>query len=168
MSGGRAGGGGGCPSEPWGWYPYRCGYWLTDPVFGWIWSPYNSFVSVNFVFGSHRYRHHNVFFRPATVRFIPEGRNVRWVPLRPGERFRPAEFRRGDARLSRWNRPLDSGRGFVRGGQDRREGGGGRKTPDPGRGGRAPRGRRPRARARCWRWDRAAPGGAFRETRARE
>jgi hypothetical protein len=107
--------------EPWGWYPYRTGYWLTDPVFGWIWTPYNSFVSVNFVFGSHRYRHHNVFFRPATVRFIPEGRNVRWVPLRPGERFRPAEFRRGDARLSRWNRPLDSGRVFVRGGPDRRE-----------------------------------------------
>ena len=107
--------------EPWGWYPYRCGYWLTDPVYGWIWSPYNSFVSVNFFFGSHRYRHHNVFFRPATVRFIPEGRNVRWVPLRPGERFRPSEFRRGDARLSRWNRPLDSGRVFVRGGTDRRE-----------------------------------------------
>ena len=61
-------------NEPWGWYPYRCGYWLTDPVFGWIWSPYNAFVSVNFVFGSNRYRHHNVFFRPATVRFIPEGR----------------------------------------------------------------------------------------------
>ncbi len=107
--------------EPWGWYPYRCGYWLTDPVFGWIWSPYNSFVSVNFVFGSNRYRHHNVFFRPATVRFIPEGGNVRWVPLRPGERFRPVEFARGDARLARWNRPLESGRVFVRGGPDRRE-----------------------------------------------
>lgn len=107
--------------EPWGWYPYRCGYWLTDPVFGWIWSPYNAFVSVNFVFGSNRYRHHNVFFRPATVRFISEGRNVRWVPLRPGERFRPAGFARGDARLARWNRPLDSGRVFVRGGPDRRE-----------------------------------------------
>ena len=108
-------------SEPWGWYPYRCGYWLTDPVFGWIWSPYNSFVSVNFVFGSFRHHHHNVFFRPATVRFVPEGRNVRWVPLRPGERFRPGGFARGDARLARWNRPLDSGRVFVRGGPDRRE-----------------------------------------------
>lgn len=108
-------------NEPWGWYPYRCGYWLTDPVFGWIWSPYNAFVSVNFVFGSNRYRHHNVFFRPATVRFVSEGRNVRWVPLRPGERFRPGEFARGDARLARWNRPLDSGRVFVRGGPDRRE-----------------------------------------------
>jgi hypothetical protein len=108
-------------NEPWGWYPYRCGYWLTDPVFGWIWSPYNSFVSINFVFGSHRYRHHNVFFRPATVRFVPEGRNVRWVTLRPGERFRPAGFARGDARLARWNRPLDTGRVFVRGGPNRRE-----------------------------------------------
>lgn len=107
--------------EPWGWYPYRCGYWLTDPVFGWIWSPYDSFVSVNFVFGSNRYRHHNVIFRPATVRFVPEGRNVRWVPLRPGERFRPGGFARGDSRLARWNRPLDGGRVFVRGGPDRRE-----------------------------------------------
>ena len=107
--------------EPWGWYPYRCGYWLTDPVFGWVWSPYNSFVSVNFFFGSSRYRHYNVIFRPATVRFVPEGRNVRWVPLRPGERFRPVEFARGDARLARWNRPLDPGRVFVRGGPDRRQ-----------------------------------------------
>lgn len=107
--------------EPWGWYPYRCGYWLTDPVFGWIWSPYNAFVSIDFVFGSNRYRHHNAFFRPATVRFIGEGRDVRWVPLRPGERFRPSGFARGDARLAGWNRPLDSGRVFVRGGPDRRE-----------------------------------------------
>lgn len=107
--------------EPWGWYPYRCGYWVTDPVFGWFWSPYNAFVSVDFVFGSHRYRHHNWYFRPATVRFIPEGRGVRWVPLRPGERYRPAGFARGDTRLARWNRPLDSGRVFVRGGPDRRE-----------------------------------------------
>ena len=107
--------------EPWGWYPYRCGYWLTDPVFGWVWSPFNAFVSVDFFFGSSRFRHHNVFFRPATVRFIREGGNVRWVPLRPGERYRPAAFARGDSRLARWNRPLASGQVFVRGGTDRRE-----------------------------------------------
>ncbi len=105
--------------EPWGWYPYRCGYWLTDPVFGWIWSPYQAFVSVNFFFGSYRHHHHGVYYRPSTVRFIPEGRNVRWVPLRPGDRYRPLEFRRDDTRLARWNRPLDSGRVFVRGGPDR-------------------------------------------------
>jgi len=108
-------------SEPWGWYPYRCGYWLTDPAYGWVWSPYNSFVSVSFFFGSNRYRHHNVYFRPATVRFVPEGGYVRWVPLRPGERYRPAGYARGDARLARWNRPLESGRVFVRAGPDRRE-----------------------------------------------
>ena len=107
--------------EPWGWYPYRCGYWVTDPVFGWFWSPFNAFVSVDFVFGSHRYRHHNWNFRPATVRFVSDGSGVRWIPLRPGERYRPAGFARGDARLARWNRPLDSGRVFVRGGPDRRE-----------------------------------------------
>jgi hypothetical protein len=107
--------------EPWGWYPYRCGYWATDPVFGWVWSPYNSFVSVSFVIGANRYPHHNVYFRPATVRFVPEGRNVRWVPLRPGERPHPVEFGRGDARLAGWNHPLDSGRVFVRGGPERRE-----------------------------------------------
>jgi len=107
--------------EPWGWYPYRCGYWVTDPVYGWIWSPYNAFVSVNFVFGSNRYRHHNVYFRPATVRFVPEGRDVRWVPLRPGERYHPVGYTRGDPRLAGWNRPLDSGRVFVRAGPDRRE-----------------------------------------------
>ncbi|MGZ8450431.1 MAG: DUF6600 domain-containing protein, partial [Candidatus Deferrimicrobiaceae bacterium] len=106
-------------SEPWGWYPYRCGYWVSDPVFGWIWSPYNAFVSVNFVIGRNRYPHHNVYYRPATVRFIPEGGNVRWAPLRPGERYRPAGYARGDARLAGWNRPLDSGRVFVRGGPDR-------------------------------------------------
>lgn len=108
-------------SEPWGWYPYRCGYWVTDPAFGWVWTPYNAFVSVSFVFGSYRYPHHNVYYRPATVRFVPEGGNVRWVPLRPGERYRPVAYPRGDARLARWNRPLDSGRVFVRAGPDRRE-----------------------------------------------
>ncbi|HEX8042175.1 DUF6600 domain-containing protein [Candidatus Deferrimicrobium sp.] len=108
-------------NEPWGWYPYRCGYWLTDPVFGWVWSPFNAFVSVDFVFGSGHFHHHNVFFRPATVRFIREGSDVRWVPLRPGERYRPATFARGDSRLARWNRPLDSGQVFVRGGADHRE-----------------------------------------------
>ena len=107
--------------EPWGWYPYRCGYWLTDPVYGWIWSPYNAFVSVDFYFGSSRYRYHNVYYRTSTVRFIREGGNIRWVPLRPGERYRPASFARSDARLATWNRPLESGRVFVRGGADRRE-----------------------------------------------
>jgi hypothetical protein len=94
---------------------------VAHPAYGWVWSPYNTFVSVNFVIGSHRYPHHNVYYRPATVRFVPEGGNVRWAPLRPGERYRPVGYARGDARLAGWNRPLDSGRVFVRAGPDRRE-----------------------------------------------
>jgi hypothetical protein len=94
---------------------------VSDPVFGWFWSPYNAFVSVNFVFGSSRYQHYNVYFRPATVRFVPDGRNVRWVPLRPGERYHPVGYPRADARLAGWNRPLDSGRVYVRTGPDQHE-----------------------------------------------
>jgi hypothetical protein len=104
--------------EPWGWYPYHSGYWVTDPLYGWVWAPYNSFVSVGIVFGSsHRHYYHRHFhYVPSNVRFVPEGREVRWVPLRPGERYRRPEVRRGDPRLSYWNRPLDNGRVFVRSG----------------------------------------------------
>jgi len=126
-------------SEPWGWYPYRCGYWVDDPAFGWVWTPFDAFVSVNFFFGSFHHFHHNVFFFPSTVRFIPGGRRVRWVPLRPGERFRQPEIRRGDVRLSRWNRPLEGGRVFVRSGsgagrRDWRDVAAVQEVPERGRG----------------------------------
>jgi hypothetical protein len=117
--------------EPWGWYPYRCGYWVTVPAFGWVWYPYNAFFSVSvgigygapwrpyYGYGGYPYYYRNAYYYPANVRFVPEGRQVRWVPLRPGERYRPANVRRGDASLARWNRPLESGRVFVRTGPDR-------------------------------------------------
>ena len=100
--------------EPWGWYPYRAGYWITVPGIGWAWTPYGSFVSVNFVWGwgyynHYGYHHHrNFYYRPANARFIPEGRDVRWVPLRPGEQYSPPQVRRNDTRLLKWNRALDS------------------------------------------------------------
>ena len=106
--------------EPWGWYPYRCGYWVDDPAFGWVWTPFDAFVSINFFFGSFHHFHHNAFFRPSTVRFIPERQGIRWVPLRPGEKYRTMEFRRGDPRLPQWNRPLEGGRVFVRSGAGQR------------------------------------------------
>jgi len=75
---------------------------------------------VSFVFGSYRYPHHNVYYRPRRSASSPR----RQRPLgaaAAGERYRPVAYPRGDARLARWNRPLDSGRVFVRSGPDRRE-----------------------------------------------
>ncbi len=106
--------------EPWGWWPYHYGYWYTDPFFGWVWSPYRSFVSVGFSFGSFHTRHFlsRCYFSPATVRFVRDGRNVRWVPLRPGERAGRAGFTRSDGRLAGWERPLSPGKVFVRQGRE--------------------------------------------------
>jgi len=102
--------------EPWGWYPYHFGWWASDPFFGWIWCPFRSFVSVNFVFGNFRFSHfhRNAFFFPANARFVRDGRFVRFVPLRPGERFVRSGFTRSDTRLARFNRPLERGSVFVR------------------------------------------------------
>ena len=129
-------------SEPWGWYPYRCGYWVTVPAFGWCWYPYNAFFSVGFGFGygyplypyygyggypyygyggypyygygRYPYYYRNAYYYPANVRFIPEGGQTRWVPLRPGEKYRPGAVNRTDASLARYNRPVPSGQVFVR------------------------------------------------------
>lgn len=104
--------------EPWGWYPYHYGYWYTDPFFGWVWYPFHSFVSVSFAFGGHHFHHfhRNVHFVPASVRFVRDGRNVRWVPLRPGERFERVAFTRADKRLTLWDRRLGDRTVFVRSG----------------------------------------------------
>jgi hypothetical protein len=102
--------------EPWGWYPYHYGWWASDPFFGWIWCPFRSFVSVGFVFGHSHFTHfhHKAFFFPANVRFVRDGRQVRWAPLRPGERFVRPGFTRSDARLGRVDRPLERGAVFSR------------------------------------------------------
>lgn len=103
-------------NEPWGWYPYHYGYWYTDPFFGWVWYPFHSFVSVSFGFGGHHFHHfhRNAHFFPARVRFVRDGRNVRWIPLRPGERFERVGFTRADKRLTRWDRRVADGTVFVR------------------------------------------------------
>src|SRR5512134_570371 len=102
--------------EPWGWYPYHYGWWASDPYWGWVWAPYHSFVSVGFFFGHSHFVHHHgsaVFF-PANARFVRDGRTVRYVPLRPGERFVRSGLTRSDARLAGVNRPLERGSVFVR------------------------------------------------------
>jgi hypothetical protein len=103
--------------EPWGWYPYHYGYWYTDPAFGWVWYPYQSFVSFSFVWGgySYPYYHGYSYYYPARVRFVPNGRTVRWVPLRPGERSVRIPYTRSDTRLTSWQRPLSRGTVYVRG-----------------------------------------------------
>jgi len=103
--------------EPWGWYPYHYGYWYTDPAFGWVWYPYQSFISFSFVWGgySYPYYHGYSYYYPARVRFVPSGRTVRWVPLRPGERSVRIAYTRSDTRLTSWQRPLSRGSIYVRG-----------------------------------------------------
>lgn len=103
--------------EPWGWYPYHYGYWYTDPIFGWVWYPFRSFVSVHFAFGSSRFPHfhRHARFVPANVRFVRDGGNVRWIPLRPGERVRRVVFTRADRRLVGWERQLPARTVYIRG-----------------------------------------------------
>lgn len=99
-------------SEPWGWYPYRCGNWIQDASFGWVWSPYRSFISVSFSSGHRHFRPARYY--PATVRFVRDGGNVRWVPLRPGERFVRPGLPRNEGTLRRWYEPLKRDTVFVR------------------------------------------------------
>jgi hypothetical protein len=103
--------------EPWGWYPYHYGYWYTDPAFGWVWYPYRSFISFSFVWGAHSYPYYHgySYYYPARVRFVPHGRTVRWVPLRPGQRSIRIPYTRSDTRLTSWQRPLSRGTVYVRG-----------------------------------------------------
>ncbi len=105
--------------EPWGWYPYHYGYWYTDPVFGWVWYPFHSFLSLSFSFGHYHYPHYHrhAYYYPARVRFVRDGRRVRWVPLRPGERTGRIAYTRSDPRLASWERPLSRGTVYMRGGR---------------------------------------------------
>jgi hypothetical protein len=66
----------------------------------------------------HHY-HRNAHYYSSNARFHHDGRSVRWVPLRPGERHTRARFTRADKRIARWNRPLERGRVFIRRGGER-------------------------------------------------
>jgi hypothetical protein len=73
-------------AEPWGWAPYHYGRWFYGPGYGWAWYP------------GPRYIH--PAWSPALVAFFGFGGgggiglgfgfgNVGWVPLAPGEFYRP-------------------------------------------------------------------------------
>jgi hypothetical protein len=111
--------------EPWGWYPYHYGYWYNHHSFGWVWYPFHSFISFSFALGhhhGHHYVHHfhrHARFHSSNARFRHDGRSVRWVPLRPGERHTRVRFTRADKRIARWNRPLAREQVFIRRGGKR-------------------------------------------------
>jgi hypothetical protein len=116
--------------EPWGWYPYHYGYWYNHYSFGWVWYPFHPFLSFSFVLGHHHghhvhHFHRHAHFHSSNARFHHDGRSVRWVPLRPGERHTRVRFTRADKRIARWNRPLSRGQVFIR-----REGERGREWRD--------------------------------------
>ncbi|HVF89135.1 MAG TPA: DUF6600 domain-containing protein, partial [Blastocatellia bacterium] len=96
-------------SEPWGWAPYHYGRWIFSGGLGWVWAP--GFRS-HYSYGPSYYS-----WRPALVSFFycptPRGHYVGWYPLRPGERWRRADFNRrgGDHSHLQYPRPRDgSGR----------------------------------------------------------
>jgi len=71
-------------AEPWGWAPYHYGRWFYAPTVGWAWTP-----------GPRSAR---PVWSPALVAFAGLGSGVRvgvgfgnagWVPLAPGESYRP-------------------------------------------------------------------------------
>ena len=71
-------------AEPWGWAPYHYGRWFYAPTVGWAWNP-----------GP---RYARPAWSPALVAFVGFSGGVRvgvgfgnvgWVPLAPGESYRP-------------------------------------------------------------------------------
>lgn len=50
--------------EPWGWACYHYGYWVVDPVYGWVWVP-------------------GVEWAPAWVSWRVGGGYIGWAPLAP-------------------------------------------------------------------------------------
>ena len=71
-------------AEPWGWAPYHYGRWFYAPAVGWAWTPGPRYL--------------RPVWSPALVAFFGFGSgfgvgvgfgNVGWVPLGPGEFYRP-------------------------------------------------------------------------------
>jgi hypothetical protein len=130
--------------EPWGWWPYHYGWWVSVGAWGWVWAPCNSFYSTGTYYHGYPYSYRYGHYYPANVRFVNDGRHVRWVPLPPGQRStRTAGYSRTDTRLARWNQPMPGGKAARSAGQAIARpfpGGGGRVSAVPARSGTAGRG----------------------------
>jgi hypothetical protein len=102
--------------EPWGWWPYHYGWWVSYPAWGWVWSPYNCFYTSGYYYNGYHYPYRTGYYYPGNVRFVNDGRYIRWVPEQPGRTATRATFSRTDARLARWDKPLPAGTVEPRGG----------------------------------------------------
>jgi hypothetical protein len=114
--------------EPWGWWPYHYGWWVSYPAYGWVWCPFNAFFSAGFYYGGYPYSYRYGYYYPGNVRFVNDGRHIRWVPAQPGQTTTRTAFPRSDTRLTRWNPSMPSDTVATRAT-------GGRPTGTGGRGG---------------------------------
>ncbi len=113
--------------EPWGWWPYHYGWWVTVGAYGWVWAPCNAFYSSGYYYHGYPYNYRYGYYCSGNVRFVNDGRYVRWVPARPGEgTTRTAGFSRSDTRLAQWDRPIPGGTVTSRAGGGRSPAAGGR------------------------------------------
>jgi hypothetical protein len=105
--------------EPWGWWPYHYGGWVSYPAYGWVWCPFNAFFSAGFYYGGYPYSYRYGYYYPGNVRWVNDGRNIRWVPAQPGRTTNRTTFARSDTRLARWDKPMAAGTVTTRSGGGR-------------------------------------------------
>ncbi len=130
--------------EPWGWWPYHYGWWVSVGTWGWVWAPCNSFYTAGYYYRGYPYSCRYGYYSRGNVRFVNDGRHVRWVPAQPGRgTTRTTTFSRTDTRLTRWNQPMPGGTAGRSAGQSMARpfpGGGGRVSAAPARSGTTGRG----------------------------
>jgi hypothetical protein len=118
--------------EPWGWWPYHYGWWVSVASWGWVWAPCNTFYSAGYYYRGYPYGYRYAYYNPANVRFVNDGRYVRWVPERPGQATtRRTASSRTDTRLAQWDRPMPGGTITSRGSGGRGSSVGGQVTASP-------------------------------------
>lgn len=118
--------------EPWGWWPYHYGWWVSVASWGWVWAPCNTFYSAGYYYRGFPYSYRYGYYNPANVRFVNDGRYVRWIPEQPGRATtRRTTYSRTDTRLAQWDRPMPGGTVTPRGSGGRVSSSGGQVTAYP-------------------------------------
>ena len=118
--------------EPWGWWPYHYGWWVSVASWGWVWAPCNTFYSAGYYYRGYPYSYRYGYYNPANVRFVNDGRYVRWIPEQPGRATtRRTAFSRTDTRLAQWDRPMPGDTVTSRGSGGRLSSAGGQVAASP-------------------------------------